>query len=221
VTSAAYLLFYRRRSPPILGGPFVEKIVQEAGAKEAEDNPTQPSSRTESPAGEGQRLDGFSRNGSSSAYQGAGADHQAGDGGLAGRTLNNRTGAEDKGVHGNHDPEFEIMDSMETDETDELAQQGPIGFYPTPTWAFGPISNNDDDNNSMKSASSTGANADDDDRSSSSAGSHQPWGGEGSPVGQEMSLDDRVPMLQGNVPEDDSAVDIRLDDEDDPQRRPD
>ena len=85
MTSAAYLLFYRRQSSHPLGGPLLEEIVNEAN-QPTEDESSQSGSRTESPpapAGEGMRLDGFSHsNGSSSAYPGAGAIHQAGDGGL-------------------------------------------------------------------------------------------------------------------------------------------
>ena len=69
VTSAAYLLFYRRRSEHPLGGPVLEQIVEDANAPPA-DSSSQPNSRDSSPSGtgEGRRLDGSSHNGSSSAY---------------------------------------------------------------------------------------------------------------------------------------------------------
>jgi ubiquitin carboxyl-terminal hydrolase 4/11/15 len=76
VTSAAYLLFYRRRTDHPLGGPAMEKLLVEA------DSELQPGSRDASPSGEGQRLGDSSHNGSSSAYpvvQG----HRVGDGGLS------------------------------------------------------------------------------------------------------------------------------------------
>ncbi|KAI1492443.1 hypothetical protein F5X96DRAFT_626311 [Biscogniauxia mediterranea] len=66
VDSSAYLLFYRRRSNVPLGGPRFRQILDKF-----EDD----GSDNESPeSGEGQRLgEGFSQNGSSSAFQGAGA----------------------------------------------------------------------------------------------------------------------------------------------------
>ena len=70
VSSAAYLLFYRRRSDKPLGPPYLQKIVREA-YEEISRSPE--SSRAQSPLGEGRRLDDFSRNGSSGALAGAGA----------------------------------------------------------------------------------------------------------------------------------------------------
>lgn len=81
VTSAAYLLFYRRRSDRPLGGKILEEIT-ESSTRAAADSDSQAESRGESPSGEGRRLGGSSRNGSSSALAGVGAAHQAGDGGL-------------------------------------------------------------------------------------------------------------------------------------------
>ena len=85
VTPAAYFLFYRRRSPLPLGGPILEKIVEDANNPPPEPEST-PASRSGSPtadSGEGKRLGGSSRNGSSSALIVAGAAHRAGDGGSA------------------------------------------------------------------------------------------------------------------------------------------
>ena len=75
VTKAAYLLFYRRRSDRPLGGPFLEKIVDDANRADESDDESQPGSRNVSPsaAGEGRRLDDYSLNGSSSASRGVGA----------------------------------------------------------------------------------------------------------------------------------------------------
>lgn len=72
VTSAAYLLFYRRRSDRSLGGPYFEKIIDEVYRQK--ESPA--SSRASSLAGEDQRLDSSSRVGSSSALQGVGAGRQ-------------------------------------------------------------------------------------------------------------------------------------------------
>lgn len=82
VTKAAYLLFYRRRSNGPLGGEYLERVTEMAHDGQAADSDSQSESRTGSPSGEGRRLGGSSRNGSSSALTGAGATHQAGDGGL-------------------------------------------------------------------------------------------------------------------------------------------
>ena len=84
VSAAAYLLFYRRRSERPLGGPQLEQIIEDANNDGQADTDSRPPSRAESPvAGEGQRLDDSSRNGSSSASAAAGAAHLAGDGGVA------------------------------------------------------------------------------------------------------------------------------------------
>ena len=126
VTSAAYLLFYRRRSSKPLGGPFFEQELPEIDDRTSTDDPSEPSSRTGSPsalAGEGKRLDDFSRSGSSSALQGAEAVHQAGDGGLVGGLLMQPTNeSEHSGLPGysqgllEGEQSLEMMDSMELDE---------------------------------------------------------------------------------------------------------
>ncbi|KAB8079304.1 hypothetical protein BDV29DRAFT_164785 [Aspergillus leporis] len=81
VTSAAYLLFYRRRSDRPLGGKILEEIT-EASTRPASEAGSSSESRGQSPSGDGRRLGGSSRNGSSSVLTGVGAAHQAGDGGL-------------------------------------------------------------------------------------------------------------------------------------------
>jgi ubiquitin carboxyl-terminal hydrolase 4/11/15 len=79
VTSAAYLLFYRRRADHPLGGPAFERNP----TPEAESDET---SRDQSPSGEDKRLGESSQNGSSSAFgkpsvlSGIGASHQRGGG---------------------------------------------------------------------------------------------------------------------------------------------
>ncbi|KAL4933316.1 putative ubiquitin-specific protease UBP12 [Aspergillus undulatus] len=81
VTSSAYLLFYRRRSDRPLGGKILEEIT-ESSTRPGSESDSQGESRPPSPSGEGRRLGGSSRNGSSSALAGVGAAHQLGDGGL-------------------------------------------------------------------------------------------------------------------------------------------
>ncbi|KAL4875074.1 hypothetical protein BJY04DRAFT_211562 [Aspergillus karnatakaensis] len=81
VTSSAYLLFYRRRSERPLGGKILEEITESSTRPGSSDSDS-GESRGPSPSGEGRRLGGSSRNGSSSALAGVGAVHQSGDGGL-------------------------------------------------------------------------------------------------------------------------------------------
>jgi ubiquitin carboxyl-terminal hydrolase 4/11/15 len=91
VTRSAYLLFYRRRSPVPLGPDHLREIVQAAETdatadSEAEDddsnNRSRPRDANKSDSGNGQRLDGSYRNGSSSDGIGvaAGALAQRGHG---------------------------------------------------------------------------------------------------------------------------------------------
>lgn len=74
MTRNAYLLFYRRRTPTPLGPPQLQKIVQAAESdqpadSDAENNDDDERSRARnSESGNGQRLDGLSHNGSSSAF---------------------------------------------------------------------------------------------------------------------------------------------------------
>jgi ubiquitin carboxyl-terminal hydrolase 4/11/15 len=81
VTAAAYLLFYRRRSDSSLGGRILQNIT-DPSVRPTTDSDSPTESHTESPSGEGRRLGGSSRNGSSGALIGVGAAHQAGVGGL-------------------------------------------------------------------------------------------------------------------------------------------
>jgi ubiquitin carboxyl-terminal hydrolase 4/11 len=78
VSTAAYLLFYRRRSDRPLGGKLLQEITEASTRANSDD---EGDSRAASPSGEGRRLVDSSRNGSTSALAGAGAAHQAGVGG--------------------------------------------------------------------------------------------------------------------------------------------
>lgn len=125
MTTAAYLLFYRRRSSQPLGGPFFEKIINAANSP----SQSQSGSRTTSPSGEGKRLEDSPpfRNGLSSALTGVGAIHQVGGGGLeVARTgAQMRTGVDDdlpsysSSVGNNGDGAAEAIQSMEIDAEDE------------------------------------------------------------------------------------------------------
>jgi len=228
VTSAAYLLFYRRRSPTPLGGPTFEKILNKA-SNLSQESTSQPASRTESPsapAGEDKRLDDFSRTGSSSASRGAGAVHQAGSGGLAGvgtMTTVTRKNQEDKLPNYSenlHDGE-QTLESMEVDE--------PTGLHildaQEPEWqGFGdlsdhdPMDNNALDNDSMKANSSTGVEDDGDAKLLNDFGPQDDYK-YGTPEMHAMD-DDEIPMLMedGKLPAEldgeENVVEVRLEDED-------
>ena len=179
VTSAAYLLFYRRRSSKPLGGPFFEQIIHAANDPSHGEPASQTPSRAESPsvsAGEGKRLDGFSRNGSSSASHGAEAAHQAGSGGLpdgiltAARIKDNSDSSPPGYSYGLHDGE-QTLESMEVDEPSVGSHQ--MATLTAPTWGFDHMGNERNDNamsnlfeeGSMHANSSTGATDDEDARS--------------------------------------------------------
>lgn len=161
VTSAAYLLFYRRRSTVPLGGPFFERLI---AAADAENSESQPTSRAPSPAGEGKRLDDSSRIGSSSALRGVEAAHQAGGGGSAHGTgvPTVRTGIDDddpadalpgysaQDPRGTLDPrglQEGTLESMEVDDDEGIGMDeglhyhGPFPYSSyrseEPTWGFG------------------------------------------------------------------------------------
>ncbi|KAL8775233.1 MAG: hypothetical protein Q9209_000239 [Squamulea sp. 1 TL-2023] len=145
VSTAAYLLFYRRRSDHPLGGPFLESIMSGAEDSAAD---SQPTSDTASPAGEGKRLDDFSRNGSSSALRGVGAAHQAGGGG--GGRIVRRTGVDDDlpSYPGIEAPEA-TLESMDLDEgiADIYAPLNPMSPYGSggihQSWSFSQLENNE------------------------------------------------------------------------------
>ncbi|KAL8939442.1 MAG: hypothetical protein Q9216_003348 [Gyalolechia sp. 2 TL-2023] len=143
VSSAAYLLFYRRRSNHPLGGPFFEPIM--SGTEDATAD-SQPTSRNASPTGEGKRLDDSSRIGSSSALRGVGAAHQTGGGG-DGLTAR-RTGVDDdlpgypgQEVDGTHEPTLETMDLDEGigDIYEPLNHFVPNGLQQS--WSFSRVPN--------------------------------------------------------------------------------
>lgn len=141
VTKAAYLLFYRRQSSGPLGGEYLEKVTQMARDRQAADSDSQSESRTGSPSGEGRRLGGSSRNGSSSALTGAGATHQAGDGGLQEETRQ-------KGEHDNSEvlPDYvssmhdiNPLDSMGLDDDegyDGSMRRDSLSYAQNPDWSF-------------------------------------------------------------------------------------
>ncbi|EAS34459.3 ubiquitin C-terminal hydrolase [Coccidioides immitis RS] len=163
VTKAAYLLFYRRRSDHPLGGSYLAQVTEAAGQKNAADSDSPEDSDGNS--GEGKRLDGFSRNGSSSALAGVAAAHQAGDGGLQGGVLNRND--EDDTLPGYLDSmqagesslrRGDDLEGMEIDGYEREYGPGPLSYLRDQGWSFDRIhagsyyGNNDDldDNSSMK-----------------------------------------------------------------------
>jgi len=227
VTSAAYLLFYRRRSPIPLGGPTFEKLLDKA-SNPSQESTSQPTSRTESPsapAGEDKRLGDFSRIGSSSASRGAGAVRQAGNGGLAGlgtMTMLTRKNQEDElPDYSENLPDGErTLESMEVDV--------PTGHRlldaQEPEWqGFGPLSDVDpmDDaaleNSSMKANSSNGATDDDDAQSLRDFDPRDDFKYGSSKM---HSMDeDEIPMLMedgksAELDGNEEVVELRLEDED-------
>ncbi|PGH15185.1 hypothetical protein AJ79_02550 [Helicocarpus griseus UAMH5409] len=139
VTSAAYLLFYRRRSDAPLGGEYLARVTEEANNPGLADSDSQSDSGAPSPSGEGRRLGGSSRNGSSSALTGAGATHQAGDGGLRGgiQAKDNDDDLPEYSEHAHgYGAQYPIGDmDLEDEGYDDSIGTG-INFSNHPSWSF-------------------------------------------------------------------------------------
>lgn len=148
MTSAAYLLFYRRRSDQPLGGKVLQDIT-ESSVRGVNDSDSQIDSRAESPAGEGLRLGDSSRTGSSSALVGVGAVHQAGDGGLQTVTRVRSVGENDDDDDDDLPPEYsdhlrsgeqslEHAEGMDLEESDYGTgmRPSPLRFANEPMWSF-------------------------------------------------------------------------------------
>jgi ubiquitin carboxyl-terminal hydrolase 4/11 len=133
VTSAAYLLFYRRRSTGPLGPPYLQDIVNAAWNPSSEDGADAgTSSRNASPAGNGSRLGGSSRNGSSSAGTGAAVAPLRGGGSTSGITAGNLARSE-AGVA-----------NLDEDEATDVDQDPPPPYdegYADDEDAYGDITN--------------------------------------------------------------------------------
>ncbi|KAI1752363.1 hypothetical protein F4782DRAFT_540347 [Xylaria castorea] len=134
VDSSAYMLFYRRRSDVPLGGHNLHRVLERFVDDEDDEM---------SGLGEGRRLgEGFSLNGSSSALQGAGVSHLAGNRGSSTASFT----AEDRG-----DDDIPLLDSSrfqsgqatDEDEGIELEDSRPSAqpFAGLSTWNFENIEN--------------------------------------------------------------------------------
>lgn len=160
ISTAAYLLFYRRRSAGPLGPPELQNIVnswrnpdsEAAGASEEEST-----SRNVSPSGNGLRLGGSSRNGSSSAFgAGTGAVVGALRGGgsdlAAGSHLRNGVAAEnldDDSPPGYVDDEgYADDDNYAANLEDVYAPLNGRFANDEPNWSFGSVDRNHGDDDS-------------------------------------------------------------------------
>lgn len=199
ITSAAYLLFYRRRSSTPLGPEPLQKLVldwrnptneeasESSGQQSSTTRTSEDASRSDSPAGNGKGAHGSSPNGSSSASLaraaaglGAGADRQRGGGLGAERT---REGQALGPAMMNED---EDLPPYEEDEG--IGGMGPLGgrgnlvmqqwHNPQPTWSFEPTDEIDLD------AVGTPGDAD----STKAAGGDSQFGDAGSEYGQESRM---------------------------------
>lgn len=153
---------------------------------------SQPTSRNASPTGEGKRLDGSSRIGSSSALRGVGAAHQAGGGGDG--VMGKRTGVDDDlpGYSGRDlDRTHESMTTMDLDEgMGEEDIYAPLNEHLSgslhPSWSFSRVPNDEDQIHTMRApaASENGSGEDMFDGDSTKAASSPP-----SEVGDRLEAD--------------------------------
>ncbi|PWY74367.1 UCH-domain-containing protein [Aspergillus heteromorphus CBS 117.55] len=135
VTSSAYLLFYRRRSERPLGGKVLEEVT-DASTRPNSDSESLTESRCPSPSGEGRRLGGSSRLGSSSALTGAGAAHQSGDGGLqTGIPAKNDDDDDDDDAPPEYSSRQEGMD-FEEEFGDDAPPSSRQPHHDPPSWSF-------------------------------------------------------------------------------------
>ncbi|EZF61236.1 sorting nexin-41 [Trichophyton rubrum D6] len=150
VTSAAYLLFYRRRSDVPLGGSFLARLTEQAHDRTSDDSGSESGSGNGasgsgicgggggSGSGEGKRLGGLSRNGSSGALHGAAATRQSGDGGLPTDEEVEVTGSGEAG------PDED--DEEEEEEGDEgfssvRFHAGSAMYAQQPSWSYDRLAN--------------------------------------------------------------------------------
>ena len=207
VTRAAYLLFYRRRSPVPLGPPELQRVVTAdvSNPDSDEENNTDADdqqARSRSPAGNGLRLGDSSRNGSSSAGAvGAGAAVLRGDGyqrSAAGNRPKNGAAA----ANLSDDDDEDLPPYADEDEgfAEDSYNTNPWAAAETdrPMWSFNALSDNpvrnDNDSDTGGVASDTGAASTGDgmelsDRLLEDFGDDEPikggWGGVGTPVTQQ------------------------------------
>ncbi|KAI9659296.1 MAG: CSN-associated deubiquitinating enzyme Ubp12 [Bathelium mastoideum] len=147
VTSAAYLLFYRRRSSTYLGGTFLSDLVHSVRSAESEDSgDAGPSNEScgASPAGDGQFLASAGRSGAMvemNTTVGGGVR-----GGLSGSSGGGLAGIEKTGGEWDEDEGVKMDD--DEDHSRNLPQFGPAmpGSFNSviPGWDFSNLSSNKD-----------------------------------------------------------------------------
>lgn len=207
VTRAAYLLFYRRRSPVPLGPPELQKVVtadvsnpdsDDENNTDADDQQT----RSRSPAGNGLRLGDSSRNGSSSAGAvGAGAAVLRGDG-YQRSAAGSRPKSGAAAVNLSDEDDEDLPPYADEDEgyAEDSYSTNPwtAGDSDRPMWSFNALSENtirnDNDSDTGGVASDTGAASTGDSMELSNRlledfGDEEPikgrWDGVGTPVLQQ------------------------------------
>jgi ubiquitin carboxyl-terminal hydrolase 4/11/15 len=210
VSRAAYLLFYRRRSAGPLGPPKLQEIVNAwwSPGSETANESDEATSRTQSPAGNGLRLDGSSRNGSSSAFAaGAGAAALRGAGsGAAGNRASSAAEAE------THDelPDYED-EGYGAGDDDRPGQYNALVANPQ-NWNFDNLSN-------VQGSAPDDGDVFDDDTSSNApnmAGEElddrllTDFGDELGDVGHHHPGTPEVNVQEGMPRDDDDVVDIRI-----------
>lgn len=171
VNRNAYLLFYRRRSPRPLGPTSLQNLVRKAesdpnlDSEEDEDEPERPARSLD--AGNGQRLDASSRNGSSSAFTGTGAGVGAGVLLGAGSQLSRAAitaGAGAEQENASDDEGLPPYSNNVTDDHDEGYGEGPVNYvtgHDDASWSFDFLNSNpnqrNDDSDNMGSNSAIGS----------------------------------------------------------------
>ncbi|EUC28845.1 hypothetical protein COCCADRAFT_8845 [Bipolaris zeicola 26-R-13] len=212
VSRAAYLLFYRRRSPVPLGPPELQKVVTADVSNPDSDDENNTDAddqqaRSRSPAGNGLRLGDSSRNGSSSAGAvGAGAAALRGDGfqrSAAGSRQKNGVAAANLSDDDDLPP---YADEDEGFVEDSYSNNPWATDNDQPMWSFNALSDNaarnDNDSDTGGVVSDTGAASTGDgmelsDRLLEDFGDDEPvkggWGGVATPVTQQ---DDEVAEIR-------------------------
>lgn len=172
VNRNAYLLFYRRRSPRPLGPTSLQNLVRKAESdsnldSEEDDDETERSARPLD-AGNGQRLDASSRNGSSSAFTGTGAGVGAGVLLGAGSQLSRAARTAGAGAEQGNASDDEGLPPYSINVTDDHDEgyggdEGPLTYlgpsHDDASWSFDLLNSNSraDDSDAMGSNSAVGS----------------------------------------------------------------
>ncbi|KAF7719981.1 Ubiquitin carboxyl-terminal hydrolase [Penicillium ucsense] len=198
----AYLLFYRRRSDKPLGGPVLQNIITKF--KTGENDSTAENSRSSSPLGDGKRLGGSSRNGSSRASVRRGASRQV-DGGGSGPATPETKSSDDE--HDVSNP----LDDMFSGPSWSFERPGESSLALGPLTSVRPVSPEDDqglfEDNDSNVAVDEGSDAEE--RLHGLGNSRQVSDHEGSfedvPTMMDEGSDDDLPVVELRVDSDEKA----------------